>query len=57
MGMRHCQRLGTITGVTAGTDLTGGGGSGNVTLESRYHQGAPLTANNNFVGNQASRGI
>ncbi|MBZ5571129.1 MAG: hypothetical protein LAO09_04535 [Acidobacteriia bacterium] len=45
---------GTITGVTAGTDLTGGGNSGDVTLnldlaqtDARYAQ---LNANNNFVG-------
>jgi hypothetical protein len=51
---------GTITGVTAGTDLTGGGTSGNVTLnlntsalqgqnDARYAQ---LGANNKFTGNQ-----
>lgn len=47
---------GTITGVTAGTDLTGGGTSGNVTLNVdtvglnlQYPQ---LTANNFFTGTQ-----
>ena len=47
---------GTITGVTAGTDLTGGGASGNVTLNLNtaalnavYPQ---LAANNTFTGTQ-----
>jgi hypothetical protein len=47
---------GTVTGVTAGTDLTGGGSGGNVTLNlntaalnSTYPQ---LVANNYFAGNQ-----
>ncbi len=51
---------GTITGVTAGTDLTGGGTSGNVTLNvntsalnSTYAQ---LGAANTFTGNQAITG-
>ncbi|MGH7486700.1 MAG: hypothetical protein ACREMY_14035, partial [bacterium] len=51
---------GTITGVTAGTDLTGGGNSGNVTLnldtvatDTRY---ARLAAANNFVSNQGITG-
>jgi hypothetical protein len=51
---------GTITGVTAGTDLTGGGSSGNVTLNlntaalnSIYAQ---LTAANTFTGNQTVSG-
>jgi hypothetical protein len=51
---------GTITGVTAGTDLTGGGTSGNVTLnlnttatDARYAQ---LSAANSFVGNQSVTG-
>ena len=51
---------GTITGVTAGTDLTGGGTSGNVTLNlntsalnSTYAQ---IGATNTFVGNQAITG-
>ncbi len=49
-----------ITGVTAGTDLTGGGTSGNVTLNvntsalnSAYAQ---LTAANTFTGNQTVNG-
>jgi len=51
---------GTITGVTAGTDLTGGGTSGAVTLnlnttatDSRY---ARLAAANSFTGNQTVAG-
>ena len=51
---------GTITGVTAGTDLTGGGASGNVTLNlntsalnSAYAQ---LAAANTFTGNQTVNG-
>jgi hypothetical protein len=51
---------GTITGVTAGTDLTGGGTSGNVTVnlntgatDSRY---ARLTTANTFTANQAVNG-
>ena len=51
---------GTITGVTAGTDLSGGGNSGNVTLnlnvgatDLRYAQ---LAAANTFTGNQAVNG-
>ena len=51
---------GTITGVTPGTDLTGGGTSGNVTLnlntaltDARYAQ---LSANNTFTGNQSVTG-
>jgi hypothetical protein len=47
---------GTITGITAGTDLTGGGTSGNVTVnlntaatDARYSQ---LNASNTFTGNQ-----
>jgi hypothetical protein len=51
---------GTITGVTAGTDLTGGGTSGNITLnlntsatDARYAQ---LGAANSFTGNQAVTG-
>jgi hypothetical protein len=51
---------GTITGVTAGTDLTGGGTSGNVTLnlntastDARYAQ---LAAANIFTGNQTFNG-
>jgi hypothetical protein len=48
---------GTVTGVTAGTDLSGGGTTGNVTLnlnlaatDARYAQ---LGAANTFTGNQA----
>ena len=51
---------GTITGVTAGTDLTGGGTSGNITLnlntsatDVRY---ARLGAANSFAGNQTVTG-
>jgi hypothetical protein len=51
---------GTITGVTAGTDLTGGGTSGNVTLnlnvantDARY---ARLAAANSFTGSQTVKG-
>jgi hypothetical protein len=51
---------GTITGVTAGTDLTGGGTSGNVTLnlnvantDVRY---ARLAAANSFTANQTVKG-
>src|SRR5271157_5240158 len=51
---------GTITGVTAGTDLTGGGTGGNVTLnlntaatDARYAQ---LGTANTFIGNQTVNG-
>jgi hypothetical protein len=51
---------GTITGVTAGTDLSGGGSSGNVTLnlntgatDARYAQ---LAAANTFSANQTVNG-
>ena len=51
---------GTITGVTAGTDLTGGGSSGNVTLnlnttatDARYAQ---LGISNSFTGNETVSG-
>jgi hypothetical protein len=51
---------GTITGVTAGTDLTGGGGTGVVTLnlnttatDARY---ARLATANTFTGNQSVSG-
>ena len=51
---------GTITGVTAGTDLQGGGTSGNVTVslntaatDARYAQ---LSAANTFAGNQRVTG-
>jgi hypothetical protein len=42
---------GTITGVTAGTALTGGGTSGTVTLNLNTTQVPLLVANNNFTGN------
>jgi hypothetical protein len=52
---------GTITGVTAGTDLTGGGSSGSVTLnlntsatDLRYSR---LGVANTFTGNQTVNGI
>jgi hypothetical protein len=52
--------MGTITGITAGTDLTGGGTSGKVTLNlntsalnSAY---ARLSAANTFTGNQTING-
>ena len=47
---------GTITGVTAGTDLTGGGTSGNVTLKLDTTKVPILAANNTFTGNQAITG-
>lgn len=47
---------GTITGVTAGTDLTGGGGTGNVTLNLDTAKVPQLNAANNFAGNQSITG-
>jgi hypothetical protein len=47
---------GTITGVTAGTDLTGGGTSGKVTLNLDTTKVPQLIANNVFTGNQAVTG-
>ena len=47
---------GTITGVTAGTDLTGGGGSGNVTLNLDTTKVPQLATSNTFVGNQTITG-
>jgi hypothetical protein len=47
---------GTITGVAAGTDLTGGGSSGNVTLNVDTTKVPQLAANNNFTGNQSVTG-
>jgi hypothetical protein len=51
---------GTITGVTAGTDLTGGGSSGNVTLSLNTTATnalyAQLNAANTFTGNQTVNG-
>jgi hypothetical protein len=41
---------GTITGVTAGTDLTGGGASGNVTLKLDTTKVPTLAGNNTFTG-------
>jgi hypothetical protein len=43
---------GTITGVTAGTDLTGGGTTGNVTLNLNTTKVPLLAANNTFTGLQ-----
>src|SRR5579871_700259 len=43
---------GTITGVTAGTDLTGGGNSGNVTLSVDTTKVPQLSGNNSFSGNE-----
>ncbi len=43
---------GTITGVTAGTDFTGGGTSGNVTLNLDTTKVPQLAANNTFTGAQ-----
>ncbi len=48
--------LGTITGVTAGTDLTGGGSSGNVTLNLDTTKVPELSANNSFTGNESVAG-
>jgi hypothetical protein len=47
---------GTITGVTAGTDLTGGGTSGNVTLNLDTTKVPQLNAANTFAGNQTVTG-
>jgi len=47
---------GTITGVTAGTDLTGGGTSGNVTLRLDTTKVPQLNAANTFTGNQTVNG-
>ena len=47
---------GTITSVTAGTDLTGGGASGNITLNLDTTQVPRLAANNTFTGNQTVNG-
>ncbi len=47
---------GTITGVTAGTDLTGGGTTGSVTLNVDTTKIPQLGAANTFVGNQAITG-
>jgi hypothetical protein len=47
---------GTITGVTAGTDLTGGGISGNVTLNIDTTKVPQLHTANTFTGNQTVNG-
>jgi hypothetical protein len=47
---------GTITGVTAGTDLTGGGTSGGVTLNLDTTKVPQLNASNIFNGNQSITG-
>src|SRR5580704_5673788 len=47
---------GTITGVTAGTDLSGGGSSGNVTLNLNTANVPLLAVNNTFTGNQTVNG-
>ena len=47
---------GTITGVTAGTDLTGGGTSNNVTLNLDTTKVPQLNAANTFTGNQVING-
>ena len=47
---------GTITGVTAGTDLTGGGTGGSVTLNLDMTKVPQLTAANTFTGNQTVNG-
>lgn len=47
---------GTITGVTAGTDLTGGGTSGTVTLNVDTTKVPQLGVANTFVGNQTITG-
>ena len=47
---------GSITGVTAGKDLTGGGTSGNVTLNLDTTKVPQLAAANTFVGNQSVTG-
>jgi hypothetical protein len=45
--------IGTITGVTAGTDLTGGGASGNITLNLDATKVPLLATNNAFTGTQS----
>jgi hypothetical protein len=47
---------GTITGVAAGTDLTGGGKSGTVTLNLDTTKVPQLNAANTFTGNQSVSG-
>jgi hypothetical protein len=48
--------LGTITGVVAGTDLTGGGSGGNVTLNVDITKVPQLATANTFAGNQTVNG-
>jgi hypothetical protein len=47
---------GTITGVTAGTELKGGGTSGNVTLSLDTTKIPQLNVNNTFTGNESVTG-
>ena len=47
---------GTITGVTAGTDLVGGGASGNVTISLDSTKVPQLNIANTFTGNQTVTG-
>ncbi len=47
---------GTITGVTAGTDLTGGGTGGNVTVNVDTTKVPQLGSNNSFTGTQGFSG-
>ncbi len=47
---------GTITGVTAGTDLTGGGTTGTVTLNLDTTKVPLLAASNTFINNQSIAG-
>jgi hypothetical protein len=47
---------GTITGVTAGTDLTGGGAKGAVTVSLDTTKVPQLAASNTFTGNQTVSG-
>jgi hypothetical protein len=49
--------VGTITGVTAGTDLTGGGTAGTVTLNLDTTKVPLLGAANTFTGNQTVNGV
>jgi hypothetical protein len=53
---RNAAPPGRITGVTAGTDLTGGGTSGNVTLNLDTTKVPQLNAANTFIGHQSVRG-
>ena len=48
--------VGTIAGVTAGTDLTGGGTAGIVTLNLDTTKVPQLIANNSFTGNESVTG-